>query len=61
MRCALLVCVAQEGKTNSRERHENEKDTGKKGIEAEHREAFEGQPGKDFDHPAKAPVSFGSE
>jgi hypothetical protein len=35
----------------------NEKDTGKKGIEAEHREAVEGQPGQTVDHTPKAPNS----
>jgi hypothetical protein len=39
------------------EGEKNEKDTGKKGIEAEHREAIEGQPGQTVDHASKAPNS----
>jgi hypothetical protein len=39
------------------EGEKNEKDTGKKGIEAEHREAIEGQPGQALDHAPEAPGS----
>ena len=39
------------------EGEKNEKDTGKKGIEAEHREAIEGQPGQTVDHAPEAPGS----
>jgi hypothetical protein len=39
------------------EGEKNEKDTGKKGIEAEHREAVERQPGQAVDHAPEAPSS----
>jgi hypothetical protein len=50
------MSIAQQGNSSSRER-KNEKDTGKKGIEAEHGEAVEGQPGQTVDHAPEAPGS----
>ena len=53
---AIQLSVSPRGQSRSRE-IKNEKDTGKKGIEAEHREAVEGEPGHTVDYAPKAPNS----
>jgi len=55
--CTLVV-RSPRGQIKSEGENENEKDSGKKGIEAEQREAVDrpGKQGQAVDHSAEAPV-----
>ena len=54
----ILVVRSPRGQIKSEGDNENEKDSSKKGIETEQREAVEGQPGQAVDYATEAPVSL---